>query len=801
MALKSKFAKDNKAFKANKIFTDRVEPRAAFADSIAKVIAAKEDDSRQILSFYGKGGIGKTSLLKQIIAGSEKNVYEKYPRLKFHNIYISLEAYDYANPLNVLTALRSRIHGDGSLFDYALLQYYAKARVSVEEITHKNTFLSSGLMDVLNEVMDICSASASIPMTIVEKGIDLIKDIHLKSKYKEELRELALLDEFEIFERLPYYLGLCISHSAGKGVVHALFFDSYESMRARTEGTVSSVDSAQWLKELFLSCNRTLFVIGTRDRLDWEKQDADWGAYLDQHLLSNLSDEDCRWFLEQVPVADASGQPNRKVIEDVIRHAGGVPLYLDLCVDLYEHEINAGREPDFSDFHGSNAIIDRYMRHMKEKDQYSVSVLSLLNSFDSDFAIKLLEKQNLIYHQQELLRLLEKSVFLPLDEGGALYKVDESVRSHIYELMLPKWRITLLQNILEVILENRDGRLYPYLSSVLDMLFREPSYIETVKDQFYEALEYFSSIGYWNELRFVFRGFAEKDIPALRGPAVFTELMWLRRTGNLAEAARFAEAAPLTREALGVWYYMYRFFVTHVSHLLGDYDNSICRYRELLKEMDLEKGSVPKHIYNTVAIKYIDLLFLKGHFGEAMERVEQLLENPATILPDAIELLRIKGHILRFQRQYREAEIVYRSALKQVQENGLRAFEGKLFTNLAEATCMTDPAKAMDWYKLALDKNTQVNNEIEVGKSHVAASVATTVAGDPAAAERLAKTALLVGEITGYRSGQLFAMMALAFAQKQSSQEEQMRQTLTRAKQLADEIGVYQFLFPEDLKI
>ena len=797
MALKSKFAKKSSQFKANKIFTDRVEPRAVFGRSVAQIVAAQDEThSRQIVVFYGKGGIGKTCLLKQLAQASADTVYAQHSGYRFHNICISLEAYDYANPVNVLTAIRSMLHGDGSLFDYALLQYYAKARVSVEEIKAKNTHLPSMVVDILNETIGICTASASIPKALLEKGVDFIKDLRFRAKYKEEIQELAELGEFEIFQRLPYYLGLCISHSADNGVLHVLFMDSYESLQARTEGMVSSADSTEWLQELFLASDRALFVIGSRDRLDWEKQDEDWNLYLNQHLLTNLSDEDCRWFLERVPIADRSGQLRQDVIGDIIRHAGGVPLYLDLCTDLFEAAVNSGSEPDFSQLRGSHTIIDRYMRHLKQKDQYAVSILSTLKSFDCDFALTLLQKQNLLYHIGELYALLEKSIFTPLEGSQGLWKVDESVRSHIFDQMLPKWRVTLLSDLLDVVLENRGGGMYPYFTNALELVTRHPDYIDPVHHKLFEALEYFSGIGYWNELRFVMSAHLTSADSGLNALAVFTELIWLRRTGNLDQADSFAREHPLHKDDMGVWHYMYRFLRIHIRHLLGHYDQSVLDYRELLREMELIRNVIPNHIYSTVAIKHADLLFLKGHFEESLVLTEKLLSSPGTLLPDIVELLRIKGHIFRFQKLYREAALIYESALKLVLDHGLRSLEGKLYTNLTEANCLIDPQAAMDWYKKALEKNIQMNNEIEVGKAQAAASVALTTLGQYARGAQLARTSVVTAEITGYRSGKMFALLTLSYAHRQAGAQQDMDTALTQARELAAQLGVYQYILP-----
>lgn len=799
MALTSKFSKKNRDFKANKIFTDRVAPQAVFVDSIQKVSSAQDEiNSHKIIVYYGKGGIGKTSLLKRLNISSVNDVYPKFPQYRFQNIIISLEAYDYTNPVNILCAIRSMIKADGSLFDYALMQYYVKAKHSIEDIKNKNSFLSSPVLDLLNEAIGICTASASIPTALLGKAVDFIKDRHLHSKYQDEIQQLEQLDEFEIFERLPYYLGLCINHAADKGVLHVLFLDSYESLKQRTDGMVSSTDSMEWLRELFLCCERALFVIGSRDRIDWDRLDEDWNLFLDQHLLSNLSDEDSRWFLEQVPIADSSGALLQEDIGQIIRHAGGVPLYLDLCVDLFEDAVNKGNTIDFAHFTGSAAIIDRYMRHLKEKDQYSVSVLASIESFDCDFALKMLEKQNLIYHLGEIYTLLDRSVFVQLDAKRERWKVDESVRSHIYEQMSPKWRIILLKNLLDVILENRSGKQYLYFSTALRIIIRYPEYIADIQEKLLEALDYFTGVGYWNEVHALLNPCLSTQEPKLKALAVFSELIWLRRTGKLKEASKFAWNNPLQQEDLGVWYFMYRFLTVHIQHLLGDYDQSILCYRKLMDEMDMIKPAIPTHVYNTTAIKYADLLFLKGQFHQSLALTEQILEQPSTALPDVIELLRIKGHIFRFQKQYDNAAIIYQSALNLVRNHGLWAQEGKLYTNLAEANCMTNWEQALQWYELALAKNTQTDNEIEVGKAQAAASVAMTTGGDPSQGALLARTAILTAEKTGYRSGKVFALLALSYAQGKANQSEESAASIRQAAQSIDQLGVYRFLLPEN---
>lgn len=83
-----------------------------------------------------------------------------------------------------------------------------------------------------------------------------------------------------------------------------MYLDSYESLLARTEYGTYSVNNEEWLWELFLSSEAIRIIIASRDRLRWDYEDPEWTDYMQQHLLENLSEEDSRWFLEQVPIND-----------------------------------------------------------------------------------------------------------------------------------------------------------------------------------------------------------------------------------------------------------------------------------------------------------------------------------------------------------------------------------------------------------------------------------------------------------------------------------------------------------------
>lgn len=781
--LQSKFSKSKAGFKAQKLFTDRVEPTAVFSRSIRSF----PEKPQEILVYYGKGGIGKTSLLKKLYTDA-CDVYGQIADQKFCSVFISLDAYDFANPVNILMAIRNGVSGDCGLFDYAMLQYCAKAKLNVDEIVQKNNVLSSPVMGVLNELISLGTMSACIPAATVQKCISLIKDHRIKTKYKDEIEEIATLNEFEIFERLPYYLGLCISCAAGKGQYHVLFLDSYESLLARTEYGSFSVDREDWLRELFLSSEALRIVIASRDRLRWEQEDPEWKNYMQQHLLNNLSDEDSRWFLTQVPIRDEA------VIGGIVKNAGGVPLYLDMCVSIYEDNVNAGKTFELTSVQNGEKIISRYIRHLSAKDKQAIKILAALKSFDQKFAGELLKRQQVLYEADELKELMEKSIFIPIDEARGLWKVDESVRLHQRARINHNKAAEILGNVLACLMASPEGRFYHHLALVVETACDWPEMLDRIGESCLEAIEYYANIGFWGELHELLSEHTESENEHLRALAVITELIYLRRTGRLKEAEQLSAGEPLKKEVLGVWYYMYRYIQTQISHLLGHYDESIGAYHSLIEEMDLIRPLIPDHIYMAPCMKYADILFLKGRFSESLALVQKLLTENSLSLGDQIELLRIKGHIYRFQQNYKEAELIYRSALDLAEKHDLRAYCGKLYTNMVEALCVIEPENALEWFGRAREENDSAGNDIELGKALAAGSAAYTSQGKCDEGVMYAKQAIAAAERTGYLSGQAFGLTVLCYAFKEAGKTEEAKEAKERLSQIIGQIDVYKYL-------
>ncbi|KPV44320.1 hypothetical protein SE19_08765, partial [Acidiplasma aeolicum] len=235
---------------------------------------------------------------------------------------------------------------------------------------------SSIIWDITGDILE----AIHIPVGLIDKIA-----IKLREKYsiqfKEYHNEIEAIDSCkrnpeELSERLPHLLGIDISVAAkNKNSMFSIFLDSYESLYRRQTFQLSNGDPDEFIQELLLSSEKTLFVIGSREYIKWEQKDPSWNEILDQHILDYLSDQDSDYFLRSVPIPDES------IRKSIIESSRGLPLYLDLCVEIYlRNKNNSLSAYDF--LIPTNEIIPRFLSHLSEDERTLFTALSYIHFFN-----------------------------------------------------------------------------------------------------------------------------------------------------------------------------------------------------------------------------------------------------------------------------------------------------------------------------------------------------------------------------------------------------------------------------------
>lgn len=540
MALKSKFAQNNTKdlFRATKIFTDRVDARKVFSDSIDSWMAGKEKS--KILVYYGLGGIGKSRLLKELYHTTDK-YYKEYSR-NINNVYISLDTFDCANVVNTLIRIRSQLKIDCALFDYAFLEYNAKSNITVEDLKNKMTGFESPVIDVLNECLDLGMGSVTIPSKILSKTVEFIQKKNFNRKYQAQIDEIKTLNDIEIYERLPYYLGTAISNAAQNGKYTTIFIDSYESIITSIRHMNAE---EEWLKELFLSSENIRIVVASRDKLKWELEDEEWNQYMEQHLLSKLSLEDSRFFLKNVPIQEEA------IVEEIVNSSNGMPLFLDMCVDMYTSDLNSDvdiKKEKFK-FRG-NTIINRYLKYLKDNEKCAVKLLSMLNCFDKEFAQSYLNSEKIFMLNAEVDELCNRSIFIEDEINRNLIKIDNSVKEYLRKEITSEQIKEFTEKIIECIqgMRKDTARAFMYFCQVIEL--EKEFNIDSVEitDKLIDFMQYFMDIGYWNEIYTVCNQVPKVLNNNFEKIKYFVNIFYMRRTGKLLEAQRYIKEYGMKHE-------------------------------------------------------------------------------------------------------------------------------------------------------------------------------------------------------------------------------------------------------------
>jgi len=285
-------------------FTDREDFLAAFLDALK----SPRGTEPRVLVYYGVGGIGKTSLRRQLFKLTEGKESLVSAALDF-------DVATYRDPETALFALRKDLqHGfkcHFPTFDVAYAVYWQKTRPQTP-LTKKNL----PLLEDSVHLADIVHLAGEVPIVgiisrlsvLAVKGSFLLKD-WWDRRGRDELKGLGGMEPLEIAVRLPMFWAADLKdYLEQKQRSAVLFLDTFEVLTEgeRTEGKLRERDA--WVRELVAQLPGVLWVICGREQLAWEKADPEWAKVLEQHLVGGLAERDARQFLGSCGITDPAIQ-------------------------------------------------------------------------------------------------------------------------------------------------------------------------------------------------------------------------------------------------------------------------------------------------------------------------------------------------------------------------------------------------------------------------------------------------------------------------------------------------------------
>lgn len=400
---------------ARPVFTNRVDETAAFAafTSAHREWAATIDPvspdypRRNVLDFYGFGGIGKSTLLRRLhnSAGGTDGQPAAALLVDFQEP-TSFSAEDLVLRLRVAAG---QLGHPCSAFDLALAFYWSIVHpgTPLETYTRNNSALHRasekiGLTNEMQKVLTEVAATVTSASGMATAGSHLIQLVAKKlregRRHRHAIENCPILPMFldpdsaaESLTYMPALLAWDLQQSGGEPFY--VFLDTYEEVTGRGRQAERPIQRMCYLLP------NVMFVIAGRNRLDWDcaelrgaldfvgpecwpglRPDAPDSQCI---LLGELSEADADEYLrERLVIGDGPAIP-APVRDRMVSASDGWPLYLDLAA-AYFQELHSYGSYDPDTFETSfPALVLRLMSDLPADERSVVYAAALFESFDA----------------------------------------------------------------------------------------------------------------------------------------------------------------------------------------------------------------------------------------------------------------------------------------------------------------------------------------------------------------------------------------------------------------------------------
>lgn len=369
-------------------FVDRGTYIQAFENALNNL----EQKDYSILVYFGIGGIGKTSLRKELLKLLEKcNEYKDKLDVIWAYVDFSIESHQQPDKFLVIlkNQLREKYGVNFHLFDIGHAAYWRKVNPQVPLLRESYSEES-----IVTDLLDIFGGFVSINYSSVKRIVELtpyrFKEWALKRE--KEIANIVDMEAVDIGKNLPAFwasdLTDYLKSSSNSAVI---FIDTYEALwdNHRAQGDFNSKD--KWIRDLVAELPGVLWVICGREALSWEETDPDWKEYLEQNHIGKLPEKDA------IDLLNICGVGDEKIQKIILDGSKGVPYYLDLAIDTY-NQIKKKRQPVPDDFAKTPAdIFNMFIKYLDKQEIETLKVLSAPRVWDYYLFEVLIKKFNTGY--------------------------------------------------------------------------------------------------------------------------------------------------------------------------------------------------------------------------------------------------------------------------------------------------------------------------------------------------------------------------------------------------------------------
>lgn len=376
---KYSFGKAKATFKLKEEFVNRHKAKEIFISSMD--FSAEE---YKIIMYHGVGGIGKSSLKKEIIQIHDKSYGESAVRFYF----------DFSTPENrnlgealirLVDSCESKRKYRFECFELAYSLYF-KRKFPDAAYNREKEDLASKFDIGLSIISIFDSGITQTTMSIVDKFTKLLKHRKLDDEIKADLKNFDNLSVNEIEERLPAYFeyDLRFIKSENPEINILFIIDTFEALNIYSNEVIHRNKNERWVKDLIACLPSNLFVIFGREKIQWGEE---WEKHIELFELENLDMEYSYEYLKRAGITDDN------ILRKIVESCDGYPFYLSLGLKTYADIINDGRVPMEKDFGGSYPeIIERFIYNLPTDEVELLKILSIPRFYTNKIFILLINE-------------------------------------------------------------------------------------------------------------------------------------------------------------------------------------------------------------------------------------------------------------------------------------------------------------------------------------------------------------------------------------------------------------------------
>lgn len=455
---------------AQNTFTNRNAELDAFAaalsglalDAPVRLVEDVHAPRRNILVFYGMGGVGKSRLSKEL---NRRYAEQTGPAEQRAAVRVDFEHGGSGDLEGILLGIRAalgRWKGAWPAFDLAFAVYWERAHPGVPLQSAVNLRRGNDRSDLGSQLQDAIENLLESPGGVL--GIFTSASRRLGRGVRQRLDERRLLRDCPFFEpiidtddpaAMRTYLGSLLAWELaryqesqtedGTTVRLVVFLDTWERLQA---GTPHRGDTEDLLARLVYLMPNVLFVVTGRNRLRWSDERSratmQWAGpehwpYLAesvrdveprQHLVGGLSAADAERFLCQRIVADSEPAIPEDIRRVIVAAADGLPLYLDVAAVRFAQLLAAGTTPTAGDFgQPLPEVVARLMQDLAGDQRTLLRVASLLRRFDEGLLLAGAPGTT----DSALSRFVQRSLVRRHTDDYAPFSIHESLREAVHD--------------------------------------------------------------------------------------------------------------------------------------------------------------------------------------------------------------------------------------------------------------------------------------------------------------------------------------------------------------------------------